>query len=80
MSQKKENRIKRGGKKIVENKFNSSCEDPRIYKNSILPAYLPEKKHVLILLMFYVLIINKDSAEININSSTLYSYIESISN
>jgi hypothetical protein len=34
-----------GVQKIVENEFNLSCKgaDPRIYENSIFPAYVPEK-------------------------------------
>ena len=40
----------RGQKKIVENKFNSSWErgHPRIFENSILSAYLPEKNKIII--------------------------------
>ena len=34
-----------GQKKSVKNEFNLYCKggDPRIYENSIFPAYLPEK-------------------------------------
>jgi len=33
-------------KKIVKNEFNLCCKgvDPRIYDNSIFPAYVPKKK------------------------------------
>jgi hypothetical protein len=35
----------RGGQKIVKKEFNLCCkvDDPRIYENSIFPAYVPEK-------------------------------------
>jgi hypothetical protein len=35
-------------KKIVKNEFNLCCKegDPRIYENSIFPAYVPEKNKI----------------------------------
>jgi len=38
-----------GGKKIVKNEFSLCCEggDPRIYKNSIFPAYVPKKNKLI---------------------------------
>jgi len=35
-------------KKIVKNELNLCCKggDPRIYENSIFPAYIPEKNKI----------------------------------
>jgi len=35
--------------KIVKNEFNLCCKggDPRIYENSIFPAYVPEKNKII---------------------------------
>jgi hypothetical protein len=44
-------------KKIVENEFYLCCKggDPRIYANSIFPAYVPEKNKIITLWSRYLL-------------------------
>jgi len=38
-----------GSTKIVLNEFNFCCkgDDPRIYENSIFPAYVPQKNKII---------------------------------
>jgi hypothetical protein len=38
-----------GAQKIVRTKFNLCCKggDPKIYENSIFPAYVPEKNKII---------------------------------
>jgi hypothetical protein len=47
---KNSNKNRTKSKKIVENKFNlfSKGGDPRIYENSIFPAYITEKNKIII--------------------------------
>jgi hypothetical protein len=41
--------VEGGSKKIARNEFNLCCKgsDPGIYKNSIFPAYVPEKNKII---------------------------------